>query len=162
MDKMVKHIILFLFLLTSLACFNNKKPQKIYTRVWEENIDFNKDIQRIEPTNNIYYDYINRKTYFNDSIFNKLYNLPNGAIIKIDTTLFLKFSNDEFFKHPKYRSLKVGVMSDSTDKHQPRTYYLMDKYGIIVCFGRRRDYIELKYFIDGKDTTDISSFFPKS
>ncbi|MBX7180780.1 MAG: hypothetical protein K1X82_01615 [Bacteroidia bacterium] len=153
-----KIIIYFTFILSAFSCNKSKLKHGLIIRTWSNNLN---DSIIVEKTTDIYYDFIIKKSYFSDSIFNELYRMNNYSKVLINGTNYHVFKKDEFFINPNLKGIKVGIIDNLYSTYDSRAYYLLERYGIVTIFiPKQKMVLELKSIIIDNDTSIIDSLNP--
>jgi len=159
-SQIIKYFLVFAVTLLP-SCLINKKEEII--RVWKVSNLHTQDTLLRDTTSNVYYDFEQGECHFSNDIINTLYEGKEYSVIYIKDKIYYLFKKDEFFKHPIYKSLKVGILADTNLSSMTRAYYVMENYGIVAIFDqRKRTNLELQEIIIKKDTTQIQSFYPQT
>lgn len=154
-----KTIYFFLFLqCLSVQCTQKKDK---YVRIWAKTGSLG-NASIVDMTDNLFYDFTTGKVLFTENVFDTLYAQREYSSITINGESYYTYKKDEFFKHKKYNSLKIALLSkpDSIGERVPnRVYYVMQHYGIITIF-KKREVFELQMIVNNQDTEYVRDFFP--
>ncbi len=158
---MAKFKMIFICCVSICLLFQCTRKEEKYVRFWNKTGRHGDD-SISDMTGNLFYDFTIKKSLFTEAVFDTLYSSKEYSIVTINKTSYYVFKRDEFFKHKKYKSLKIDVMSesDSNGCRVPiRGYYVMQHYGIITIFQKKETY-DLRMIVHNGDTINVKNFFP--
>jgi hypothetical protein len=152
-------IAIFLTIL-DYSCKNDKKE---IVRIWKISDLSPSETEKRDTTSNVYFDKDNKECNFSDDIINILYKSKEYSIVNIKDKKYYLFKRDEFFKHPLYKSLKVGILTNDNLESMSKVYYVMEHYGVIAVFDKmERTSLDLQKIIFLGDTVNVQKFYPAS